>query len=125
MSITDRTPTQSGFGHASTGAEVLAQIDLSGKTAIVTGGYSGIGLETVRALADKGVKVIIPARSPAKAQETLAGLTEDIATVSMDIADLASIRAFATEVTDRLDTLDLLIDNVGIMACPETRVGPG
>ena len=81
MSITDRTPTQSGFGHASTGAEVLAQIDLSGKTAIVT--------------------------------------------VSMDIADLASIRAFATEVTDRLDTLDLLIDNVGIMACPETRVGPG
>ena len=66
MSITDRTPIQSGFGHASTGAELLAQIDLSGKNAIVTRSYSGIGLETVRALADKGVKVVIPGRSPAK-----------------------------------------------------------
>jgi S-adenosylhomocysteine hydrolase len=71
MAVADQVPTQSGFHAKSTGAEVLADMDLSGKTAIVTGGYSGIGLETTRALADKGAKVIVPVRSPEKAQEAL------------------------------------------------------
>ncbi|WP_299350547.1 oxidoreductase [uncultured Shimia sp.] len=125
MSIADQVPTQSGFHAKSTGKEVLENIDLSGKTAIVTGGYSGLGLETVRALADKGVKVIVPVRSPEKAQAALAELAGDITTAPMDLADLASVRSFTDAMLDDLSALDLLINNAGIMACPEARVGPG
>ena len=52
----------SGFGARSTAAEVLAGRDLSGRLAVVTGGYSGLGLETVRALAGAGAQVVVPAR---------------------------------------------------------------
>ena len=62
MALTDQIPLHSGFHAKSTGAEVVADLDLAGKVAIVTGGYSGIGLETVRALANKGVCVIVPVR---------------------------------------------------------------
>tara|TARA_R110000868_G_scaffold26220_16_gene101324 strand:- start:1575 stop:2552 length:978 start_codon:yes stop_codon:yes gene_type:complete len=125
MSVTDQTPLQSGFHAKSTAAEVLDGIDLTGQTAIVTGGYSGIGLETVRALAGKGAKIIVPVRSPAKAEESLAGLKGDITTAPMDLADLASVRNFAAAMREALPRLDLLINNAGVMACPEARVGPG
>jgi len=125
MARSDQTPLQSGFHAKSTAADVLADIDLSGKTAIVTGGYSGIGLETVKALADKGAAVIVPVRSAEKAQETLAGLSGDITTAPLDLADLVSVRRFAAEMTDTLAQLDLLINNAGVMASPEARVGPG
>lgn len=125
MALTDQTPTTSGFHAKSTGAEVLADIDLAGKTAIVTGGYSGIGLETVRALAAAGAAVIVPVRSPQKANENLAEVPGDIKTMNMDLADLASVRRFAASINDDLSQLDLLITNAGIMACPETRIGPG
>lgn len=125
MSISDQTPVASEFHAKSTGTEVLADIDLNDKTAIVTGGYSGIGLETVRSLAAKGVAVIVPVRSPEKAKESLAGLDGNIETAPLDLADLASVRQFAETMTSRLSKVDLLINNAGIMACPETRVGPG
>ena len=125
MAIADQTPTGSGFHAKSTGAEVVDGIDLSGKTAIVTGGYSGIGLEAVKALAAQGASVIVPVRSPEKAKETLAGVQGDVTTAPMDLADLASVRSFASGVSDSHKTLDLLINNAGIMACPEARVGPG
>lgn len=125
MAQTDQVPVHSKFNRASTGAEVLAEIDLNGKTAIVTGGYSGIGLETTRALAAKGVKVIIPVRSEQKAKDSLAEIEGDIHTAQMDLADLKSVQAFAEKVLGELDGLDLLINNAGIMACPETKVGPG
>lgn len=124
MSAADQQPTNSGFGAKTTTSEVLANIDLSGKTAIVTGGYSGIGLELVRAMSAKGAKVIVPVRSPQKAKETLAGIAGDIVTLEMDLGDIASIRRFANETTSTTSKLDLLINNAGIMACPETRVGP-
>lgn len=125
MAIADQSPVQSGFHAKSTGAEVLADIDLSGKTAIVTGGYSGLGLETVRCLAHKGASVIIPVRSPDKAAETLAGVAGDIKAVAMDLADLSSVRQFAQTMLGSLSRLDILINNAGIMACPMDRVGPG
>ncbi|MDR6956020.1 NADP-dependent 3-hydroxy acid dehydrogenase YdfG, partial [Ancylobacter sp. 3268] len=62
--MTQQTPIGSGFGAASTAMEVISGIDLSGKLAIVTGGASGLGLETTRALLHAGAEVIVPARSP-------------------------------------------------------------
>lgn len=125
MSLADQTPVASAFHARSTGAQVVAGADLAGKTAIVTGGYSGLGLETVRALARRGARVIVPARSPDKAAAALAGLDGDVQLAMMDLGDLPSVRRFAQDMVDALDGLDLLINNAGIMACPLTRVGPG
>jgi NAD(P)-dependent dehydrogenase (short-subunit alcohol dehydrogenase family) len=125
MALSDQVPTQSGFHARSTAAEVVADVDLSGRTAIVTGGYSGIGVETVRALASRGARVIVPVRSPEKAAKTLADVEGEVATVAMDLSDLASVRAFAEGVKAEVDRLDVLVNNAGIMACPEARVGPG
>ncbi|MEM8603459.1 MAG: oxidoreductase [Cyanobacteria bacterium P01_H01_bin.121] len=132
MAISDQVPTESGFHARSTGTEVLNPLNLAGKTAIVTGGYSGIGLETTRALAAKGMTVIVPVRSPDKAAKNLADITGtnsetngEVKTATMDLADVASVRRFAESVISEFDQLDILINNAGIMACPETRVGPG
>lgn len=125
MALSDQVPVQSGFGAKSTGAEVLAERDLRGKVAIVTGGYSGIGLETVRALAAKGARVIVPVRDRAKAAPALAGVAGQTEMADMDLGDLASVRRFGEQYAASLARLDLLINNAGIMACPETRVGPG
>ena len=125
MARSDQVPTNPGFGARTEGAEVIADLDLEGKTAIVTGGYSGIGLETVRALAAKGARVVVPVRSHRKATENLADLEQPVGTAPLDLADLVSIRSFGTRMLDELDRLDLLINNAGIMACPEARVGPG
>jgi NAD(P)-dependent dehydrogenase (short-subunit alcohol dehydrogenase family) len=118
----------SGFGARSSASDVLAGIDLSGKVAIVTGGYSGLGLETVRALARAGAHVVVPARRPEPAHEALDGLDVapgSVAVEELDLSDLASVRAFAQRFVDSGSRLDILINNAGIMACPETRVGPG
>ena len=125
MAVSDQVPTQSGFYAKSTGAAVLSDVDLTGKTAIVTGGYSGIGLETVCGLASKGASVVVPVRSPDKAGESLAGVQGNVETAPLDLADLASVRRFADTMLGALSRLDLLINNAGIMACPEHRVGPG
>ncbi len=125
MAASDQVPTHSRFHARSTGAEVLADIDLTGKTAIVTGGYSGIGLETTRALAAKGVSVVVPVRSPDKAAGALADIGGEVRMAPMDLADLGSVRGFADSMLGELERLDMLINNAGIMACPEARVGPG
>jgi NAD(P)-dependent dehydrogenase (short-subunit alcohol dehydrogenase family) len=114
----------SGFGAHSTADEVLAGIDLSGKLAIVTGGYSGLGLETTRALTKAGARVVVPARRPDTAWKALAGL-DGVELDELDLGDLESVRAFADRFLDSGRAVDLVIDNAGIMACPETRVGPG
>ena len=125
MAAADQKPLGSGFHAKSEPHEILAGIDLSGKTAIVTGGYSGIGLETTRALAGAGATVIVPVRDPAKAKENLATVDGNVSSAKMDLADLASVRDFAASVAGDIDALDLLINNAGIMACPLERVGPG
>ncbi|MGW3651404.1 SDR family NAD(P)-dependent oxidoreductase [Streptomyces sp. NPDC000878] len=114
----------SGFDARSTADDVLAGIDLSGKLALVTGGYSGLGLETTRALTKAGARVVVPARRPEHAREELAGV-EGVEVDALDLGDLESVRAFADRFLASGRTLDLVIDNAGIMACPETRVGPG
>jgi NAD(P)-dependent dehydrogenase (short-subunit alcohol dehydrogenase family) len=125
MAIEDQKPVDTGFGPRPDGADVIREIDLAGKTAIVTGGYSGIGLETVRALAGKGVEVLVPARNQEKARKSLEGVAGDVTIGVMDLGDMASVRAFAETAIEQLQKLDLLINNAGIMACPETRIGAG
>ncbi|WP_316526668.1 SDR family NAD(P)-dependent oxidoreductase [Kitasatospora brasiliensis] len=113
----------SPFSAASTAEDVLAGLDLSGRTAVVTGGYSGLGLETTRALTAAGARVIVPARRPDVARAALGGLGVRI--VPMDLADPASVRAAAGLIGEATDRLDLLLAVAGVMATPERRVGPG
>jgi NAD(P)-dependent dehydrogenase (short-subunit alcohol dehydrogenase family) len=112
----------SGFGARSTADDVLRGIDLSGKLAIVTGGYSGIGLETTRALAKAGARVVVPARRPKTAEEAVGGISE---VDELDLGDLESVRRFADRFLASGRRIDIVIDNAGVMACPETRIGPG
>ncbi|MFF8863764.1 SDR family NAD(P)-dependent oxidoreductase [Streptomyces sp. NPDC015139] len=114
----------SGFGATSTADDVLRGVDLTGKLALVTGGYSGIGLETTRALVKAGAHVAVPARRPATAEQALAGLS-GVELDELDLGDLDSVRGFAERFLASGRTLDIVIDSAGIMACPETRVGPG
>jgi NAD(P)-dependent dehydrogenase (short-subunit alcohol dehydrogenase family) len=114
----------SGFGATTTAAEVLAGVDLTGKLAIVTGGYSGIGLETTRALVSAGAHVVVPARRRATAEEALRGF-ENVEIGELDLGDLQSVRAFAERFLAAGRGIDAFIGSAGIMACPETRVGPG
>ncbi|WLQ37422.1 SDR family NAD(P)-dependent oxidoreductase [Streptomyces castrisilvae] len=114
----------SGFGARSTTDEVLSGIGLAGRTAIVTGGYSGLGLETTRALAAAGARVIVPARRPEAARDAVKGLA-GVETDDLDLSDLESVRDFADRFLASGRTVDLVINSAGVMACPETRVGPG
>lgn len=114
----------SGFGARTTAAEVLRGIGLSGKLAVVTGGYSGLGLETTRALAAAGAHVVVPARRRETAQKALEGISRtEIDT--LDLADLDSVRSFAERFLATGRGIDVLINSAAVMACPETRVGPG
>lgn len=114
----------SGFGAHTTAAETLHGIDLTGKLAVVTGGYSGLGLETTRALAGAGAHVVVPARRREVAQEALAGL-DGVEVDELDLGDLESVRAFADRFLASGRTIDIMINSAAVMACPETRVGPG
>lgn len=113
----------SGFGATTTAAEVLAGTDLTGRLALVTGGYSGIGLETTRVLAAAGAHVVVPARRRASAEAALDGIDAEVD--ELDLADLASVRAFADRFVASGRRIDMFIGSAGIMAAPETRVGPG
>ena len=112
----------SGFGAQSTADDVLRGIDLSGKLALVTGGYSGIGLETTRALIRAGAAVVVPARRPESAREALG---DGVEVGELDLADLASVQGFAERFLASGRAIDIVINSAGVMACPETRVGPG
>ncbi len=107
-----------------TAAEVLDGVDLTGRTALVTGGYSGIGVEVVRALAGAGAQVLAPARRPEKAERVLAGIV-GVEVAAMDLADQESVASYAEQVLAAGRPLDLVITNAGVMACPETRTADG
>src|SRR5271154_3861360 len=94
---TPQQPIGSGFGPASTAEEVLRGLELSGRTAIVTGGCAGAGLETTRALTEAGLPGIGPARDPAKAKKALGG-TSNVTIEEMDLAVPGTIDAFAGRV---------------------------
>lgn len=123
MTAGEQKPIGSGFGAKSAAADVMNGIDLSGKTAIVTGGYSGIGLETTKALVAAGAEVIVPVRNKEKAGNNLAEIGVSVEMRQMDLGDLASVQNCAAEIAGNHDKIHILINNAGIMACPETRIG--
>ncbi|MEX3009358.1 oxidoreductase [Hoeflea sp. TYP-13] len=125
MAAHDQTPLGSGFGPKTPASDIVKGLDLSGKNAIVTGGYSGIGLETARVLAAAGAHITVPARDRVKAEAALEDVSGDIAIADMDLGEIASIRKFAADYLSSDRPLHILINNAGIMACPEARVGPG
>ncbi len=108
----------------SSASDVLAGIDLAGRNVIVTGGYSGIGVETTRALAAAGARVTVPARTPDKARAALAGLA-NVELAALDLMDPASIDAFASDWRAQHATLHILVCNAAIMASPLARDSRG
>ena len=120
-----QTPTRSGFHSKTNANEITNGIDLNEKIAIVTGGYSGIGLETTRELVATGAKVIIPAKRTEVAVQNLEGIVSKEDIVEMDLGNLNSVKKFTEDFKESFGKLDLLINNAGIMACPETRIGNG
>lgn len=113
----------SGFSAKTSAEEVMRDVSLAGKTAIVTGGYSGIGIDTVAALARAGARVVVPARNKDKAAAALKSVPGKIEIGDTDLADLASVGRFVAAMRAALTSVDILINNAGVMACPETRIG--
>ncbi|PZM13707.1 oxidoreductase [Rhizobium tubonense] len=116
-------PLGSGFNAASTAEDVIDGIDLTGKFAIVTGGYSGLGRETARVLRSAGATVIVPARDRERAARALQGI--DVEVETMDLLDPASIDAFAERFLATGRPLHMLVNSAGIMACPLARDARG
>jgi NAD(P)-dependent dehydrogenase (short-subunit alcohol dehydrogenase family) len=117
-----RTP----FGSDSTAAEVIEGINLHDKRAIVTGGSSGIGVETARALASAGAEVTLAVRDTTAGERTAAEIraatgNRDVGVGRLDLADLRSVASF---VSDWDGPLHLLINNAGVMALPELTLTP-
>ena len=125
MISVDQKPLNSGFGQKTEPGEILENIDLSKKTVIITGGYSGIGLETTKAMRSKGARVIIPAKRVNIATTQLEGVVAKEDIIEMDLADLNSVQSFVDSFKNQNMSLDILINNAGVMACPETRIGHG
>jgi len=117
-------PIGSGFNAFSTSSDVIKGIDLTGKVAMVTGGYAGIGLETTKTLANAGATVIVPVRDKAKAARNLAGIS-NVETAVMDLMNPASIDTFAEQFIASGRPLHLLINNAGIMWVPLQRDSRG
>jgi NAD(P)-dependent dehydrogenase (short-subunit alcohol dehydrogenase family) len=114
----------SGFGARTTADEILRGTDLSGTLAVITGGYSGLGLETTRAFTRAGAHVVVPARRLETAQAALAEV-DGVEVASLDLADLDSVRKFAERFVASGRGIDFVVNSAAIMASPETRVGPG
>ncbi|MDB5554291.1 MAG: putative short-chain dehydrogenase/oxidoreductase [Rhizobium sp.] len=117
-------PIGSGFGAASTAADTIKGHDLSGKTVIVTGGYSGLGLETATTLLGAGAQVIVPARDIERAREALAPYAA-IELEMLDLMDPVSIDAFADRFLASGRPLHILINNAAVMMNPLTRDSRG
>ncbi len=117
-------PLGSGFTAASTAADVLAGIDLTGRQVVVTAGHVGLGLETTRALARAGASVVVGARSPERAAAAVAGLP-GVEVRPLDLMDPASVDAFAAGYRDSGRPLHILVNNAGIMGGPPVRDARG
>jgi NAD(P)-dependent dehydrogenase (short-subunit alcohol dehydrogenase family) len=125
--MTTSTPIRTPFTSESTAAEVVEGIDLTGRRAVVTGGASGIGIETARALAGAGAQVTLAVRnleSGARTAEDITATTGNpqVRVAPLDLADRASVAAF---VAGWEGPLHILVDNAGVMASPEMRTPEG
>jgi NAD(P)-dependent dehydrogenase (short-subunit alcohol dehydrogenase family) len=118
------------FGFENTTDDVLEGVDLTGKTALVTGASTGLGAETTRALASKGARVILVARNLEKLKAMAASISEStgnsqLSVLQCDLGRFASIREAAAQALEMAPSLDLLINNAGVMACPLGRTAEG
>ncbi|MET8156545.1 SDR family NAD(P)-dependent oxidoreductase [Sphaerisporangium sp. NPDC005289] len=125
MTATPRITTP--FNAASTAAEVVDGVDLTGRRAIVTGGASGIGIETARALAGAGAEVTLAVRDLDAGRRTAEDITattgaERVGVAPLDLTDRASIAGFVSAWDG---PLHILVNNAGVMAAPETRTPEG
>ena len=126
LTTSDHDLLTTSFGAESTALEVVEGVDLSGKRAIVTGGASGIGVETVRALAKAGAAVTIAARKPDAAEAVAAEVREGTGSgavdfVQLELTDRASIDSFVAAWDG---PLDILVNNAGVMALQELTLAP-
>ena len=118
------------FGPATTAAEAAEDIDLHGKTALVTGGSSGLGRETARVLASRGAHVVLTARNVPKGETVAADIREStgnqrVEVEALELGSLKDVRAFAGRFLARHPTLHLLVNNAGVMACPPAKTADG
>jgi NAD(P)-dependent dehydrogenase (short-subunit alcohol dehydrogenase family) len=109
------------FGLETTAAEVMEGIDLTGKNAIVTGGASGIGVETARALAEAGAAVTLAVRNLGDGERVAAAIDGDVRVRFLDLADRHSIAGFVGEWDE---SLHILVNNAGVMAIRERQLSP-
>ena len=120
----------STFGPHTTTTDVLDGIDLRGRVALVTGGSSGLGQETARALAEKGAQITLTVRNVPKGEAVAAEIRSatgnlQVAVEELELGSLASIRAFARRFLARHDRLHILVNNAGVMACPFAKTTDG
>lgn len=117
-------PIGSGFTAAHTALDVVRGVDLTGRIAIVTGGHSGVGLETTRALATAGAHVVVPVRDPDKGRARVAGI-DGVEIDRLDLADPDAVDAFAARFLDSGRPLHILVNSAGIMGVPFGRDARG
>jgi NAD(P)-dependent dehydrogenase (short-subunit alcohol dehydrogenase family) len=130
MANPSTAPITSAFGARSTALEVVRGVSLQGRNAVVTGGASGLGLETSRALASAGAALTLAVRNAAQGQAAAAMLRSeypgaDVQVGLLDFSDLATVRKFAADWVKSGKALDILINNAAIMASPLTRTAQG
>lgn len=118
-----KKPGSSGFTSSSTAEDVTRGIDATGLTAIVTGGTSGIGTETVRVLALRGARVIMPARNMESGHRVKEAILKDnpnakVDVMELDLSSLNSVRRFSASFKSLNQPLNILINNAGVMGCP-------
>ncbi|MHA2272132.1 MAG: SDR family NAD(P)-dependent oxidoreductase, partial [Candidatus Hodarchaeales archaeon] len=104
--------------------------DLSGKTAVVTGANSGTGLQAAKVLASKGAEVIMACRSMEKGEAAAGEIREEypdttVKVMQLDLADLSSVRSFAEEFNQTYSSLDILLNNAGVMQTPQLKTADG
>lgn len=121
---------RANFGPTTTADEVVDDIDLTAKTAVITGASGGLGAETARALARRGAWVTLAVRNVEKGQKVAeeirrSATRERVDVLELELDALESVRRFAAEYRSRHDALSVLVNNAGVMACPLGRTREG
>ena len=122
--LTRQHALPSGFTRDHTAADVVAGVDLTGKRVLVTGGYSGIGLEMTRALSGAGASVVVLARRGGLAAETTRGIAR-VTVLDADLSDQRDIHKLVRHLLEERERLDGIIASAGVMASPEKRTREG